>query len=214
MILKLRNLQLFSLIFYNMFSSKVLRKGGKFLPYKKSYLILNKTAKIILRGNLQVNDNCIKQNGRSTIIRMDSNSQISVDKGFSIYYGGDIICFRNSKLNLGSGFCNSNIKIRCTNSITIGNNVAISHDVTIMDSDAHNIDYDGYEMTKPIIIGNNVWIGSRVIILKGVRIGDGAIVAAGAVVTKDVPENSVVVGCPAKVIKNNIKWGSKRWLTQ
>ncbi|PRR84094.1 acyltransferase [Clostridium vincentii] len=206
---KLKSLQMFSLIFYNMLSSKVFRKGGKLIPYKKSYFILHKTAKVILKGNLTTNDNCIKLNGRSTIVRMDTNSEINVNGGFSICYGGDIICFENSKLTLGSGFSNSNLKIRCTNSITIGNNVAISHDVTIMDSDAHNIDYDGYQMTNPVIIGNNVWIGSRAIILKGVKIGDGAIIAAGAVVTKDIPENTVVAGCPAKIIKNSIKWGNK-----
>jgi acetyltransferase-like isoleucine patch superfamily enzyme len=140
---------------------------------------------------------------------MDINSEINVNGGFSVYYGGDIICFKNSKLTLGSGFFNSNVKLRCTNSITIGNNVAISHDVTIMDSDAHNIDYEGYQMTKPVIIGDNVWIGSRAMILKGVKVGDGAIIAAGAIVTKDVPANSIVAGSPAKVIKENINWGKK-----
>jgi len=205
--INLKNLQVFSLIFYNMFSSKVSRTDGKLIPYKKSYFILHKTAKIKLFSSLVTNDNCIKRNGRSTIIRMDSNSEIEINGVFSIYYGGDIMCFKDSKLIIGGGFCNSNVKIRCTNSITIGNDVAISHDVTIMDSDAHNIHYDGYQMTKPITIGNNVWIGSRAIILKGVKIGDGAVIAAGAVVSKDVPANSIVAGSPAKVIKENINWG-------
>ena len=53
----------------------------------------------------------------------------------------------------------------------------------------------------PIIVGKNVWIGSNSTILQGVSIGDGAIVAAGAVVTKDVPANSIVGGIPAKLIR-------------
>ena len=53
----------------------------------------------------------------------------------------------------------------------------------------------------PIVVGNNVWIGSHATILKGVTIGDGAIVAAGAVVTKDVPANTIVGGVPAKPIR-------------
>ena len=53
----------------------------------------------------------------------------------------------------------------------------------------------------PIHIGKNVWIGSNATVLPGVSIGDGAIVAAGAVVTKDVPENTIVGGVPAKVIR-------------
>lgn len=55
---------------------------------------------------------------------------------------------------------------------------------------------------SPVRIGNNVWIGVRVIILKGINIGDNSIIGAGSVVTKNVPNNSIVVGNPAKVIRN------------
>ena len=60
--------------------------------------------------------------------------------------------------------------------------------------------------TSPIVIGNHVWIGRRAMIMKGVTIGDGAVVAAGAIVTKDVPPNCVVAGVPARVVKENIFW--------
>lgn len=66
----------------------------------------------------------------------------------------------------------------------------------------------GYTKTKPVVIGDDVWIGARAIILPGVNIGSHSVVGAGAVVTKDVPDYSVVGGVPAKVIKrrktNNI----------
>ena len=62
-------------------------------------------------------------------------------------------------------------------------------------------------ISKPVIIGRNVWIGSHATILPGIQIGDGAIIGAGAVVTKDVPENTIVVGVPAKVIKNRFPTG-------
>lgn len=55
----------------------------------------------------------------------------------------------------------------------------------------------------PIVIGNNVWIGEKVAVLGGVKIGDGAIIGANAVVTHDVPPYSIAVGCPAKIIKRN-----------
>ena len=58
-------------------------------------------------------------------------------------------------------------------------------------------------MSAPMIIKDNVWIGMSAIILKGVTIGEGAIVAAGAVVTRDVPAHAIVAGVPAKVIKEN-----------
>jgi len=205
----IKNLQMFSFAFHNFFDSKINRIYGKLIPYKKSVFILHKTTRIILNGNLITNANCMKTNDRSTIVRLDRNSKLNTCGNFSIYYGGDIIVFENGQLELGSGFCNSNVKIRCTESITIGKNAAISHDVTIMDSDAHDMDYPGYRMTKPVVIGNNVWIGSRAMILKGVKIGDGAVVAAGAVVTKDVPANTVVAGSPAKIIKENVRCGKE-----
>ena len=59
----------------------------------------------------------------------------------------------------------------------------------------------GFSEEKPVIIGNDVWIGGRVTILPGVHIGDGAIVGAGAVVTKDVPAYAIVGGNPAKILK-------------
>ena len=78
--------------------------------------------------------------------------------------------------------------------------------VVIRDYDGHTIDLPGYEIAKPIHIGEHVWIGNRAIILKGVTIGDGAIVAAGALVTGDVPAHTIVAGVPARIIKENINW--------
>jgi acetyltransferase-like isoleucine patch superfamily enzyme len=204
---KYKNIGLLSFLYNNFFNNSVNRISGYLVPYKKSVFILDKSARIELHGHLLTNANCIKKNYRSTIIRLDKNATLKVDGVFSLYYDCDIIGFENSIIELGSGFLNSNVKIRCKNKISIGRNVAISHDVTIMDSDAHEISYEGYQMTKPISIGNNVWIGSRALIMKGVAIGDGAIVAAGSIVTKDVPPNSMVAGIPAKIIKENVKWG-------
>ena len=74
------------------------------------------------------------------------------------------------------------------------------------DSDDHTINGSSKPMTQSIVIGDHVWIGMNVTILKGVRVGNGAIIAAGAVVTKDVPENALVGGVPAKVIKTGVSW--------
>ena len=185
---------------------RYIRKIHALIPYKKSKVILSPTGRIKIDGRLRLNTNCLDNNGRSTIVRIDDNAEMIVKGEFDIFYGGDIICFQKGRLILGSGFCNSNVTIRCTKSIKIGQDVAIAHNVTIMDSDAHNIVQFDYRKTKPIIIGNHVWIGSRAMILKGVKIGDGAVIAAGSIVTKDVPSNSLVAGVPAKVIKTDIRW--------
>ena len=205
--MKLRDIHYMRTVYYNLFSRKITKsKNKKIILSKNSLLSLNTNSSIVLKGSLYLGDDSIKGSKRETSIRLDKNAILEVRDGFSVYYGGDIIVFHDAKLFLGSGFFNSNVKIRCTESITIGNNVAISHDVTIMDSDAHEITTDNYVKTKPISIGDNVWIGTRATILKGVHIGNGAIIGAGAVVSKDVPPNCIVAGVPAKIIKENVSW--------
>jgi acetyltransferase-like isoleucine patch superfamily enzyme len=67
------------------------------------------------------------------------------------------------------------------------------------------VDTDSYEEYKEINIGNDVWIGQRVLVMGGVNIGDGAVIGAGAVVTKDVPPYAIVGGVPAKIIRYRFK---------
>ena len=81
-----------------------------------------------------------------------------------------------------------------------------SWEVQIMDRAVHVIFGGDNKRTKPIHIGNNVWIGTKATIMKRVTIGDRSEVAAGTILTKDVPLNSLVAGVPCKVIKGNIKW--------
>ena len=99
------------------------------------------------------------------------------------------------------------IRARISGTCTIGNSVMMGTDVVVITRNHAFARTDipmmeqGFEEECPVVIGNDVWIGDRVIILPGVHIGDGAILAAGAVVTKDVPAYAIVGGVPAKVIK-------------
>ena len=102
--------------------------------------------------------------------------------------------------------------ITCINKVIIGDNCLTGKWVTISDNNHGTTDFDTLHeapakrklYTKgPVIIGNNVWIGDKASILGGVTIGDGAVIAANSVVTKNVPAYSVVGGNPAKVIKYN-----------
>jgi acetyltransferase-like isoleucine patch superfamily enzyme len=84
--------------------------------------------------------------------------------------------------------------------LTIGNHVDIASEVLIYNSE-HDLESDGFQATSaPVEIGDYVFIGPRAIILPGVKIGRGAVIAGGAVVTKDVPDFAIVGGVPAKVI--------------
>jgi acetyltransferase-like isoleucine patch superfamily enzyme len=90
--------------------------------------------------------------------------------------------------------------------VTIGSHVNLAQGITVtalnhnFEESSKRIDEQGVT-TKPVIIGNDIWIGANAVLLPGVTIGDHSVVAAGAVVTKDVPPHSLVAGVPAKIIK-------------
>ena len=90
--------------------------------------------------------------------------------------------------------------------ITIGSNIHITDGVRFITHDGGTLLYRSLvpdlELTKPIKLGSNVYIGNNVILLPGVTIGSNVIIGAGAVVTKDIPDNSVAVGVPARVVKS------------
>lgn len=87
-----------------------------------------------------------------------------------------------------------------TGGLTIGENVSISAGVWLVTGSHDMNDPQFVDIYKPIVIGNNAWIGMRATILSGVTIGEGAVVMAGAIVTRDVEPNTVVGGVPAKTI--------------
>ncbi|MCH5152091.1 MAG: sugar O-acetyltransferase [Clostridiales bacterium] len=99
-------------------------------------------------------------------------------------------------------FINSACCFQDQGGIEIGDNVQIGHQ-TVIATLNHDLNPEKRwnMIPAPVKIGNNVWIGSHATILSGVTVGDNAVIAAGAVVTKDVPANTVVAGVPAKVIK-------------
>lgn len=104
-------------------------------------------------------------------------------------------------LSIGDGtFFNRNAFVVCSERITIGDNCKIAYDVMILDSDEHPVPGKG-SSSAPVTIGNDVWLGARVIVLKGVTVGDGAIIGAGSVVLHDIPSRVIAVGDPARVIR-------------
>jgi acetyltransferase-like isoleucine patch superfamily enzyme len=111
----------------------------------------------------------------------------------------------DSVIQIGDDVGVSGCSITAAQRVAIGNRVLIGSGVLITDNDGHPIHPDGRRYgteyaSAPIEIGDDVFIGARAIILKGVHVGQGAIVGAGAVVTKDVPPYAIVAGNPARVV--------------
>ncbi len=109
--------------------------------------------------------------------------------------------------NIGVGenfYANHGCVILDVNKVQIGNNVLLGPNVQIYTA-THPIDpmerLTGKEFAKPIVIGNNVWVGGGTIICPGVKIGDNVTIGAGSVVTKDIPDSVIAVGNPCKVIR-------------
>jgi acetyltransferase-like isoleucine patch superfamily enzyme len=120
----------------------------------------------------------------------------------TFFSGVRLECWDGALIRIGNGtYLNRGTEIVAAQRVTLGRDCKIARDVLIMDTDQHGI-HGGEPISRPVSVGNRVWIGARAIILKGVQIGDDAVVAAGAVVTRDVPSGAIVAGVPAKVMRS------------
>ena len=151
-------------------------------------------------------------------IRILPNSKIQIGSNFTInsqsietawYCRSAIHVGTNATLNIGNNVGMNGSLIFCSKQITIGNNTIIGGGTRIFDTNFHSTDYRVRRdekrfsecVSRPIFIGDDVFVGTNCIICKGVTIGNRSIISAGSVVVKDVPADSIVGGNPAKVIK-------------
>jgi acetyltransferase-like isoleucine patch superfamily enzyme len=154
-------------------------------------LVFDFNGKIVFGNNVS-----LKSNKKSYHIHMHSPTKLMADRKDAIIIIGD-----NTRIN---GAC-----IHAYNRIEIGKNCLIAANTQIFDGSGHDLSMDNPENrintignSKPIKIGDNVWIGINCIIMPGVKIGNDSIVAAGSIVVKDVPARCIVGGNPAKIIKD------------
>lgn len=181
--------------------------------------IRSKYLKLLLMFRAQIFNNnlsCGSEVCLNVPVRCDGEGTVIISDGVVIgsllapkFGNGEVLLqarTKESRLVIQSkGWFSNNISIIATDKIEIGEYCLMGDAVLIIDSDFHSINPDRRRTdighSKPVIIGNNVWIGSRVIVQKGVTIGDNSVISAQSVVTSDIPANCIAGGNPARVIK-------------
>lgn len=146
---------------------------------------------------------------RTTLLVLRENSTFTTGYWNLLGPGVQAVVWPDAQLSIGGGsYVTGNSQILCSNSISIGEKSGIAFECLIMDSNFHDLSIHGKTrpQSEPVTIGDYVWVGARSVILRGVTIGDGAVVAAGSVVTSDVPAGALVGGVPARVIEERVEW--------
>lgn len=196
---------LFSYIKYKVFYNKYILVGAK--------TIINNPKRIDISsgGRLRIglSNVGIYTKKDVTSINIHPNGSLKIYGSVGIGRGSRIFVGDNALLVIGENTAITGAsKIITLNEIHIGSNCMISWDVQILDTDFHKIYINGDLSNPPkgIVIEDDVWIGSRATILKGVKIGKGAVIASNSVVTKNVEPYTLVAGNPAIVKRKDINW--------
>lgn len=151
------------------------------------------------------------QMSREAQFRIGNNLQLNNHTKYNmvgLYKQCSFFIQKNAKLKIGDNCGFSGVSIYCSSEIQIGNNCNFGGNVCIWDTDFHPTDYLARRIndmsivnTKPIFIGDDVFVGANSIILKGLSIGNRSLIGAASVVTKDIPNDEMWAGNPAKFIK-------------
>jgi acetyltransferase-like isoleucine patch superfamily enzyme len=141
-----------------------------------------------------------------------NNNQIIINPSVNFNNSTIVLRGNNCKIEIGFGSTFGSIYMVCmgeNNSIKIGDNCMFAENIDLWATDSHPIYNNQNELvnpSKPIIIGDFVWVGSKSSILKGVTIGSGSIIGMSSIVTKDIAPATLNVGNPLRCIKTNIRW--------
>jgi len=165
-------------------------------------------AKLLKKGITVLGTKKFKKSKLETRLLIDKNATLNLQGPINIGYGADIEVFQDATLVINSGVStNIGATIICGDRIEIGNNTMLGRHVTIRDNNGnHYMNRQGYKNTKPVIIGDKVWLTEQCTIMPGVKIGDGAIIGASSLVVRNVPDNSLVSGNPAEIIDEDVLW--------
>ena len=163
---------------------------------------------ISLVKDVQVGTGQFANPPRDTYVVVRRNGALEFKGSCHFTYGAAVEVHDGGYLTIGDD-CGFNIgaTIVCANRIVLGKGVKGGRNITIRDNNGgHWMNFAGYKDSRPVEIGDHVWLCEGCTIMPGVKIGPGAIVGAKAVVFEDVPANSIAVGNPAKVVNEKVEW--------
>lgn len=183
---------------------------NSFVLNGNTYVSIGKGAVVDNRGYFQfgLSQGLLLPSKVAGSLKLENNSKLVIDGKVLISPGVRLLVRERAVLELEDVFINNDSIIVCCKHLKIGKGTIIGDDVEILESDFHRLIRENFEMSAPITIGSHVWIRSRAIILKGVTIGSGSVVACGAVVNKNVPEKHLDCGSTSKGRKKICSLGS------
>ena len=197
---------LFQFFKYN--TLKEIIRGDVIIPTPYTVIELHKGGRILKKGISIIGAKKFSKSKLETRILVDTNATLDLQGCVNIGYGSDIEVFPNATLSIGAGSkTNIGATIICGERIEIGKDTMLGRHITIRDNNgSHYMNRQGYKNTRPVIIGDKVWLTEQCTVMPGVKIGDGAIIGALSLVIRNVPAHCLASGHPAEVIDEDILW--------
>ena len=185
------------------------RNQGFIIVGHRAHIRMAKHSRIVLRKRAMLIVGIDWNLPEHSLVELDTNATLFVDGTVTVNRGSSLILGRDATMRIGHHtFFNDRCFVLSRLNMVIGKDCAIGRNVNIFDSDEHEILRSGklQPISKDIVIGDRVWIGTGVTVLKGSNISDGAIIGAGSIVTADIPSGTISVGSPARVIVTDATW--------
>jgi acetyltransferase-like isoleucine patch superfamily enzyme len=203
-----------SIKFYLNGNSKKIKGRGNIFNFsgaslkKVKFDIVGDENTIVARKGTEVSNSVIRIRGSGHCLQIGEQCRIKGTFWFEDVNGSIVLGDKTTTIGVGIAVTEPGSTIR------IGSDCMLAYGIDIRSGDSHSIidlnTNKRINFAQDVNIGDHVWIGADVRILKGISIGNNSIIGSNAVVTKSIPDNCIAAGVPARVVKNNVTWSRKR----
>jgi len=155
-------------------------------------------------GRVRIGAHSITERRRANQIWLHANAELDIGERVWLrteYAENQLTLFPGARIRIGRHGLLNGAMLHAKTAIDIGEDARIGFGVRILDADLHDLDQQTRERAAPVCIGDRVWLAANVLVLRGVTIGDDVVVAAGSVVSRDLPARVLAAGTPARPIR-------------